>query len=53
MKIKSYVDRFLDVTMRFLKREFKFFEKRLEMITQTHHDTNTTPFTAKMLIRSF
>lgn len=23
------------------------------MITQTHHDISTTPFTAKLLIRSF
>lgn len=47
MKIKSCVDRFLEVTMRFLKKEFYFFEKGIEIIAEIQHDTNTAPFTAK------
>lgn len=48
MKIKSCVDRFLDITMRFLKKkEFYFIEKGIEIIARIQHDTNTAPFTAK------
>lgn len=47
MKIKSCVDKFQDVNMRFLKIEFYFIEKGIEIIARIQHDTNTAPFTAK------